>query len=70
MTGLDDYSEDTAMAVMSTTAYFAQTQELIDGEIQMEDIEAAAKKTTADDELLWWHDNDNVNGANRLTKKL
>lgn len=70
MTGLDDYSESTAMAVMSTTAYFAQTQELIDGEIQMEDIEAAAKKTTADDELLWWHDNDNVNGANRLTKKL
>ena len=69
MTGLDDYSESTAMAVMSTTAYFAQTQELIDGEIQMEDIEATAKKTTAADELLWWHDNDNVNGANRLTKK-
>ena len=70
MTGLDDYTEDTAMAVMSTVAYFAQTQELIDGEIQMEDIEAAAKKTTADDELLWWYDNDNVNGANRLTKKV
>lgn len=69
MTGLDDYTEDTAMAVMSTVAYFAQTQELIDGEIQMEDIEAAAKKTTADDKLLWWHDNDNVNGANRLTKE-
>jgi len=33
MTGLDDYTEDTAMAVMSTVAYFAQTQELIDGEI-------------------------------------
>lgn len=70
MTGLDDYSEDTAMAVMSTSAYFAQTQEIIDGEIQMEDIEAAAKRTSADDKLLWWHDNDNVNGASRLTKKV
>lgn len=70
MTGLDDYSEDTAMAVMSTSAYFAQTQEIIDGEIQMEDIEAAAKRISVDDKLLWWHDNDNVNGASRLTKKV